>query len=95
VPTYEYHCEACGAFDTLRPMAERDAALACPGCGARARRVLFSAPALSSLSSEARKAHTVNERSSHAPRCGCASHQKSKNAGAQGFPGRRPWMISH
>ena len=96
MPTYEYACDACGGFDALRPIAERDAPCACPGCGAPAPRVLLTAPALCCLSSATRKAHAVNERSAHSPRCGCAAHGKAGNpGGARAFRARRPWMIGH
>jgi len=95
MPTYEYRCPGCGEFDALRPMAERDEACACPGCGSPSPRVLLSAPALYTLPSNVKKAHAINERSSHSPRCSCASHGKPAKEGARGFPARRPWMISH
>ena len=43
MPTYEYACPACGAFDQLRPLSQRDEATACPKCGETAQR-LISAP---------------------------------------------------
>jgi putative FmdB family regulatory protein len=95
MPTYEYECAACGVFDELRPIAARDAPCGCRECGATSPRVLFTAPALAHLPAEKKKAHAVNERSSHAPRCGCALHQKSKKSGTKSFAFRRPWMISH
>jgi putative FmdB family regulatory protein len=95
MPTYEYLCPGCGGFDALRPIAERNVPCACPGCGAPSERVLLTAPALSNLSTEVMKAHAVNERSSHSPRCSCASHRKPTKKGARGFPAKRPWMISH
>lgn len=34
MPMYEYGCKTChGSFDRLRPMDQRDEALACPHCG--------------------------------------------------------------
>lgn len=96
MPTYEYACDACGGFDALRPIAERDAPCACPACGAAARRALFTAPALSRLAAGTRQAFAVNERSAHAPQCRCSAHAAAKtSAGAKSFPARRPWMISH
>lgn len=33
MPIYEYRCLECGErFDALRPMAQSDAPIACPGC---------------------------------------------------------------
>lgn len=71
MPTYEYDCPHCGPFDALRPMARRDDALACPGCGTAAARVMLSAPALAgtggSAAAGARRASARNERAAHAP----------------------------
>lgn len=44
MPTYDYACAGCGPFEALRPMARRDEATACPGCGQDADR-LFGAVA--------------------------------------------------
>jgi putative FmdB family regulatory protein len=96
MPTYEYACGACGAFDALRPIAQRNDPCTCPACGAASPRVVFTPPGLSFVADEVRQAHAVNERSAHAPRCSCASHAPAKTAsGAKGFSGKRPWMISH
>jgi len=46
MPVYDYECADCGVFDAMRRIAERDDALPCPRCGAFARRVTISAPAL-------------------------------------------------
>jgi putative FmdB family regulatory protein len=32
MPTYDYACDACGGFDALRSLAQRDEPAACPGC---------------------------------------------------------------
>ncbi len=108
---YDYLCDACGPFTATRPMAECDESHDCPECGAAARRALLTAPHFSTMSSEHRRAHAANERSSHAPRtsaefkaahgagCSCCSGQKSLvkrgKGGAKSFPASRPWMISH
>ena len=36
MPTYDYRCDDCGDFAVMRPMARRDEAARCPGCGASA-----------------------------------------------------------
>ncbi|MGI4815171.1 MAG: FmdB family zinc ribbon protein [Janthinobacterium lividum] len=108
MPTYEYDCGACGSFDARRAIAERDAAINCPECGAIAARVLLHAPQLTALSGAARLAHATNEQASHAPKrssshgsgCGCCAPLKlaSSSPAAQAAPrvaGGRPWMISH
>lgn len=34
MPLYEYYCQDCqGTFETLRPMSQADAAIACADCG--------------------------------------------------------------
>ena len=86
MPTYDYACAGCGGFDAIRPVAQRDAPAACPGCGAAAARVFVAAPRLALLESGARSAIATNERARHEPRssrdyarlkhpagCGCCS----------------------
>jgi putative FmdB family regulatory protein len=95
MPTYDYECAACGGFEAVRRIAERDAACACPGCGAGARRLVVSAPHLEHLSGETRKAMDINERARHEPRsssegsygrmrhpsgCGCCSSPGRRNS---------------
>ncbi|MBA4682775.1 MAG: zinc ribbon domain-containing protein, partial [Pseudomonas sp.] len=67
MPIYEYDCPSCGDFTVLRPMAERDAACACPYCDTPSERVILSAPGLTSMAGSQRRAHETNERSAHAP----------------------------
>ena len=43
MPTYDYLCGTCGPFEARRAHAAAGAPLACPDCGAHARR-LFAAP---------------------------------------------------
>ncbi|HYH30615.1 MAG TPA: zinc ribbon domain-containing protein [Pseudonocardia sp.] len=40
--TYQYRCLACGDVDVRRPMGAATTRLACPRCGADARRVYTS-----------------------------------------------------
>src|SRR5215831_21097727 len=63
MPTYEYMCKKCGPFTQLRAMAECDLPSACPECGARAPRVLLTAPGCLTMSAEARQAGAKYERS--------------------------------
>jgi putative FmdB family regulatory protein len=51
MPVYDYRCADCGAFEATRRIAERDDALACPGCGAPAERITVCAPALGGAAS--------------------------------------------
>lgn len=89
MPTYEYACDACGDFATLRPLALRNEPCPCPDCGQDAPRVMLSAPRLGVMASSARAAHATNERAAHAPQsskdyvrlkhpagCGCCGTAK-------------------
>lgn len=70
-------------------MAECDDPQACPHCETMAPRVILTAPNFFCTPAEKRKAHAVNERSSHAPQtlaqykashgpgCGCCSTGKN------------------
>lgn len=40
--TYQYRCPGCGDVDVHRPMGTATSQLACPRCGAAARRVYTS-----------------------------------------------------
>jgi putative FmdB family regulatory protein len=68
MPVYEYLCEGCGPFTAMRPMAEFEAPLECPDCGASAPRVMLTPPRFSALAADVRLAHMTNERSANAPR---------------------------
>ena len=104
MPTYDYRCDDCGDFAVMRPMARRDEAARCPGCGASAPRAWVAAPALASMNAATRQAHALNERSASAPKesarhgqgCGCCGPVKlaGRAEGAR-QAGSRPWMISH
>jgi putative FmdB family regulatory protein len=105
MPLYDYECGRCGSFTALRPMAEYEAPLACPDCGASAPRVMLTAPRLGAMDRPQLAAHATNERSAHAPRrsghapgCGCCAGSGAKAKSTppvKGFSNRRPWMISH
>ena len=109
MPIYEFDCASCGGFSVLKTLAKRNDAQACPACGGPAQRNLVSAPTLACMSSTARHAAEINERSRHEPlhshdahhhgaHCSGASKPADASSGvgaAKTFPGRRPWMISH
>lgn len=93
MPTYDYACRACGAFDALRPMAARDEPAPCPVCRAASPRVFASAPQLAMLDAGTRGALETNERARHAPMqskdyarlkhpsgCGCCTPGKKRGA---------------
>ena len=85
MPFYDYQCAAHGGFTAMRAMAERNAAQACPRCGAASARVLSEPPMRRLLAALEREAHAANERSAHEPRslaayrarhgagCGCCA----------------------
>lgn len=73
MPMYDYHCDGCGNFSALRPLAEYREPMRCPHCNATATRVI-AAPNLACMSASNRTAWERNERSAHEPRRGgCAS----------------------
>ena len=89
MPTYEYMCKKCGPFTQLRAMAECELPSACPECGARAPRVLLTAPSCLTMSAEARQAGAKYERITdglhdpgklHGPGCSCCVGRVSKMA---------------
>lgn len=45
MPLYDYHCERCGSFRLMRPMADSASSQPCPDCSNTSERVL-SAPFL-------------------------------------------------
>lgn len=95
MPTYDYHCNACGSFDAFRTVAARNEPAACPDCGTACPRVFVSAPRLACMDSSTRSAIGINERAAHAPRsskegsyarlrhpagCGCCSTSIKRSA---------------
>ena len=67
MPVYDYECNACGPFTTMRPMAECDRSCACPRCGCEAPRAFLTAPYFSAMPAGRRAAFAANEKSAHAP----------------------------
>ena len=80
MPTYEYDCLACGGFDAIRRLADRNEPAACPVCAHASQRVFATAPRLACVSPDQRRALDTNERAQHAPR--------SSRDGDQGSYGR-------
>ncbi|OYV39500.1 MAG: hypothetical protein B7Z80_07135 [Rhodospirillales bacterium 20-64-7] len=106
MPLYDYDCASCGKFTEFRPMASFEADAPCPECGGDAPRA-FAIPHFA-VASTRMKAQAINEKSAHAPEttartgrhpanCGCCKPRAKANTApaAKGFPGTRPWMISH
>ncbi|MEO3690442.1 FmdB family zinc ribbon protein [Roseateles paludis] len=89
MPTYDYDCPSCGGFEAFRTLANRNDPASCPDCGSDAPRVFVSAPRLTCLPGDTRRAMDLNERARHEPQhsssyqrlrhpsgCGCCSPTK-------------------
>jgi putative FmdB family regulatory protein len=66
VPVYAFTCEACGPFELWRSVLDAAAALACPTCGAPARR-RFTPPGVARTAPPLRAARDREDRSVHEP----------------------------
>ena len=106
MPIYQYICADCGLFEEIAPISQFSDPCDCPTCGASSPRDLLSAPHLSKLTPQARRAHTINERSADSPirakanglqPTGPRIRSTSRTAanGSKSMPGNRPWMLSH
>lgn len=106
MPYYEYECEDCGVFGCRAPMDAFANPADCPTCGKISPRVLNSVPFVSTVSSNLRKAHEVNERSADNPKR-LSTHGPMGNQvpirnrqmvqasnDSKAFPAKRPWMLS-
>ena len=67
MPVYDFTFRDCGDFRELRTIGERNQPCACPTCKKEAKRMIL-APGLALMNPGLRKAHGVNEKSSHEPR---------------------------
>lgn len=108
MPIYEFECEHCGRFETLRRLSQSSEGSACPHCGTDSPRV-FSAPRLAALSPSIRNAHERNERARHEPKqvqknasAGDGKHHHGPGCNHGGHQlrastgaGNRPWMLGH
>jgi putative FmdB family regulatory protein len=106
MPVYDYECGDCGPFTDMRPMAECDAPMNCPGCGTAAPRAFLTAPYFSCMSTERRVAHATNERSAHAPQsladmkarhrpgCSCCSGKLPSRKTVRGKNGAKSFPTS-
>ena len=91
MPVYDYECDSCGPFTTMRPMAQCEAPARCPRCGGKAPRAYLTAPYFSTMPADRRLAHATNEKSAHAPRllselggqhgagCSCCGSKSKRN----------------
>jgi putative FmdB family regulatory protein len=103
MPSYEYSCADCGAFQASRPIVESAAPHACPACGGLAPRALASPHVRTAGAAIRYIAESRNEKSAHEP---ITEHRLKGTTGhhhAHGKPhehghaksNHRPWMIGH
>jgi putative FmdB family regulatory protein len=81
VPTYDYRCEKCGAFELWQSIKE-DALTVCPKCGSKAERVLsanvgFVLKGSGFYQNEYKNTSSGASSSSHGSGCGCCSEKAS------------------
>jgi len=79
MPVYEYDCTHCGPVERACAIAERNAAVDCPGCGAPLTRLIATPPQLGSTRRVSLAASARNERAQHRP--GLASQREAHPAG--------------
>lgn len=88
MPLYEFDCPTCGCFEKLRTLAQREQPLACPSCGAIAKRIF--APARFSLSASLPLRDSSNTEPQRVKRDREPSAPRYRTQ-----PQGRPWMIGH
>lgn len=95
MPTYDYACEQCGGFEAFRTLASRNEPADCPDCGSASPRVFVSAPRLTSLPGDTRRAMDLNERARHEPQHS-ASYQRLRHPAGCGCckPGQRSATVT-
>jgi putative FmdB family regulatory protein len=91
VPIYAFTCAECGPFDVTRPSAEVAAPVACPRCGADARRV-FTPPGLALLAKPVRGLLDREEKSAHEP--DVVARKTGRPLPHRHEP-TAPWVLSH
>jgi len=91
MPVYAFRCEACGAFDVVRPMVEASAPAQCPDCGDGARRV-YSPPGLALVAKPLRRALETEEKSAHEPDLVTQKRGRSMPHAHEPSP---PWVMAH
>jgi len=67
MPLYDYSCPACGVFEKWQPAARAGDPVACPGCGAEARR-RYTPPNVVRTPVPVARAIERSERSAYEPR---------------------------
>lgn len=66
MPLYDYDCAECGHFREWTSLADSNAQIACPLCGAQAERAV-AMPFLARMNPHSRIAHARNEKAAHEP----------------------------
>ena len=102
MPTYDYRCEACGPFEALRRIADREQPQPCPGCGCNSPRTWLAAARIADMDPGLRTAIATNERARHEPKrsgdyarlkhpsgCGCCSGSSRRTATVTGANGNK------
>ncbi|WP_267939806.1 zinc ribbon domain-containing protein [Paraburkholderia flagellata] len=59
MPLYDYRCEACGVFEAMRKLAERDCPVPCSTCGVPADRIQASVSLLLTSNGNAPDTHAA------------------------------------
>jgi len=106
MPVYQYTCATCGSFEETAPISRFADPCECPSCGALSPRNLLSVPQLSTLNSQARTGHMINERASDSPKRASQtgmrptgpkikSRSRTHADGSKSTAGARPWMLSN
>lgn len=90
MPTYDYICPDCGAFEARASMADFQKPQSCPHCTTESPRALLTVPAFAMMDGTRRHAMATNERSSHEPTrsskvahgagCSCCSGKSEKKS---------------
>ena len=108
MPIYDFMCEDCGPFEQWRDHAAAGEPLACPSCGARARRS-YAAPFVRSpagpfasasreVRARAERSHTgepVVRESTPGGRPLESALRPHGHGHAHRHPPPRPWLIGH
>ncbi|MGH8782228.1 zinc ribbon domain-containing protein [Paraburkholderia sp.] len=69
MPMYDYECANCGTFETMRKIAERDAPVDCPRCGAAVERIHTGTPMLATAGGDGDSEGSYGMR--HRAGCSC------------------------
>jgi putative FmdB family regulatory protein len=98
MPLYEYRCERCGVFESMRSMTQSAEPAGCPECRQPSARILSAVRGAQLAATEVR-ARERNERSQHEPRVVQKPQRAARDPSArpqlQRAHGSRPWALEH